>query len=85
MDVGKLFRNAVGIKSLKMSKRGVASKLGVVVGEFYSMKYLKDAFQKLYQENEIEATAKATDVLDYFVCKKTTRRGQDGYLILGEQ
>lgn len=84
-DVGNMFRSSVGIRSLKLDKRKVADEIGVTVGKFYSMKYLKDRFKVLYEKYEIDTTAKATDVLDYFVAKRTTQRNQVGYFIVSEQ
>ena len=79
-------------KKLKESKSGSIRETVIlnnfVVGEKYSIKYIKEKLKQLYSENNIQSSPKAVDILDYFVVMKTrikdhsTGKFIDAYKIL---
>lgn len=52
------------------------------VGEFYTFTDLKKMVEYFYNEYDVSAVPKATDILNWYECKKTNKRGQHGYVIL---
>lgn len=52
------------------------------VGEFYTFADLKKMVEHFYTEYDVSAVPKAADVSKWYECKKTNKRGQNGYLIL---
>lgn len=79
-------------KKLKESKSGSIKETVILanfmVGEKYSIKYIKEKLKQLYSENSIQSSPKAVDILDYFEVMKTrikdisTGKFIDAYKIL---
>lgn len=79
-------------KKLKESKSGSIKETVILanfmVGEKYSIKYIKEKLKQLYLENNIQSSPKAVDILDYFEVMKTrikdisTGKFIDAYKIL---
>lgn len=80
--VNDIYNQELGICELNKMKFEVVRFLNLEIGYFYSFKELKDKVVSLYEKYSVTAAPKATDILNWYECKKTNKRGQHGYVIL---
>lgn len=75
------YNKAIGLLDITKGKSLGEKGLRVNRGDFLTYAELKEKIQTCFENHNVKATAKATNIKLIFNVKRTTRNGEEGFLI----
>ena len=76
------FNKAVGVDENSIKQKKAIKNVKLKIDSFYTFKELRDMIAASYEKCKLSCTAKATDIQQCYVVKKTARNKVQGFLIM---
>lgn len=76
------FNKAVGVDEKTVKQKKAIKNVKLKLDSFYTFKELRDMIAESYEKYKLSCTAKATDIQQCYVVKKTARNKVQGFLIV---
>lgn len=78
------FNKVVGVDEKTVKQKKCLKTIKLKIGSFYNFTELREKVKEVYDNFELLVTAKATDIQNVYVVKKTARNKIQGFLILSK-